>query len=213
MPPNDAKQSYTGRRLFSENEIREARMMRVKCVTLYDEPLRTPVVAALTTGDIMEMLDLPDEADPRYRQYEVAVNAVSSTDEGRKLIEDYLDGLCIKLAELVTQTVEKAKDAAKEAEDRAWAWTEAWAAASFAAERQSAGAPGEMWSAAREKWEVARGDSASAWAEWMDWAARATAEVAAKEAAGVVSSAELAERKQRAEDAHTAATQTADRRC
>jgi hypothetical protein len=99
------------------------------------------------------------------------------------------------------------------AEDRAWAWTEAWAAALYAAARQSAGAPGEMWSAAREKWEVARGDSASAWAEWMDWAARARATIAAKEAAGVVSSAELAARKAKAEDVHTAAEHTADRRC
>jgi hypothetical protein len=206
MPPNDALQSYTGRRLFSENEIREARMMRVKCVTLYDEPLRTPVVAALTTGDIMEMLDLPDEADTMYRQYEEAVTAVSGTEEGRELIHEYLHVLCYDLARLVTRTVSAA-------EDRAWAWTEAWSSALYAAERQSAGAPGEMWSAAREKWEVARGDSASAWAEWMDWAARATAEVAAKEAAGVVSSAELAARKAKAEDVHTAAEHTADRRC
>jgi hypothetical protein len=180
MPPNDALQSYTGRRLFSENEIREARMMRVKCVTLYDEPLRTPVVAALTTDDIMEMLDLPDEADPRYRQYEAAVTAVSSTEEGRELIQEYLAELCRDLADMVRRTVAAAEERA--AEDRAWAWTEAWAAALYAAERQSAGAPGEMWSAAREKWEVARGDSASAWAEWMDWAARARATIATKEA-------------------------------
>lgn len=66
------------------------------------------VVAMLTESDIQSALGnrMPPDPSPGYADWEAAVERVSGTDEGKRIIRDYLLDMAGELANLVAEQMQ-----------------------------------------------------------------------------------------------------------
>ncbi len=83
-------------------------MSDAKTIRLSDESHEGPyntVVAMLTESDIQTALgdNMPPDPSPNYQAWETAISAISSTDEGKRLIQDYLLAMAGELADMVAE--------------------------------------------------------------------------------------------------------------